>query len=128
MLTLTKPTRQRLLICVAALAWLPAVAVGASKTVAPPWRAAEPLGAFRVIAVEKPSLRKLGVFRDALRATCKPKTHCNVLFVDARIVKELYSLPEREQRERALLSYSTNRGFEWNCTFHPDADNCFTWD
>ena len=126
--SLSKPTRRHVFLCGAILAWLPAAATAASKTTAAAWSAAEPIGAFRVVLVEKPNVRKLGVFRDALRATCKSKTHCNVLFVDARIVKELYSLPEREQRERALLSYSTNRGFEWNCTFRPDADNCFTWE
>jgi hypothetical protein len=102
--------------------------IHAAKPLPPKWTHAAQLGSFRVVAIEKASPRKLAVFWEALRATCRTKTHCNVLFVDTRLADEIRALPEREQREKALLVYTTNQGFEWNCKFRPDADNCFTWD
>jgi hypothetical protein len=128
MTTQCLPVRQIRTLLLAILAGLPMLAAGAGKPAVPPWTPAEALGAFRVVAINKPNPRKLTVFHDALRATCKAKTHCNVLFVDVRDLKTLYGMPEREQRESALLAYTTNRGFEWNCKFRPDADNCFSWD
>ena len=31
----------------------------------------------------------------------------------------------RELSNHAILVYSTNSGFQWNCAFRPFADNCF---
>lgn len=91
------------------------------------WIAAGHLGSFKLVALEKRYHKKTQVFWEALRATCGPKSHCNVLFVDAKEVEAIRALPEREQIERALLVYTTNRGFEWNCRLRPEADNCFSW-
>lgn len=91
------------------------------------WVAAGHLGSFKLVALEKRYHKNTQVFWEALRANCEPKSHCNVLFVDAKAVAEIRVLPEREQLERALLVYTTNRGFEWNCRLRPEADNCFSW-
>ena len=94
---------------------------------APKWSSAPQMGSFKVVAIDKKHQRKTAVYWEALRATCAPGSHCNVLFADAKELPGIRALPEREQREQALLIYTTNRGFEWNCRLRPEADNCFRW-
>lgn len=91
------------------------------------WVAAGQMGAFRVVTLPKPWEKRTSIYWDALRAACQERTHCNVMFVRADEVAEIRDLPERTQRDRALLVYTTNKGFEWNCEVRPDADNCFSW-
>lgn len=97
------------------------------RNAVPKWEAAGHLGAFRVITVPRAQQRKVAVYWNALRATCKQKAHCNLMYVDPAALDEIRALPERAQQERALLIYTSNKGFEWNCTIRPDADNCFSW-
>jgi len=60
----------------------------------------------------------------ALRSICT-SSHCNVVFFWENEYASHKGLPERELSKYAVLVYSTNYGFEWNCTFRPFADNCF---
>ncbi len=61
----------------------------------------------------------------ALRSIC-PGSYCYAKFYweDEYLAK--IGLPEREMAKDAILVYSTNSGFKWNCAFRPFADNCFT--
>jgi hypothetical protein len=60
----------------------------------------------------------------ALRTIC-PGSFCHAQFYwdDEYATKK--ALPERELYNHIILVYTTNSGFQWNCTFRPFADNCF---
>jgi len=61
----------------------------------------------------------------ALRSIC-PGSYCYAQFFweDEYVAKN--GLPQRELAKDAILVYSTNSGFQWNCAFRPFSDNCFT--
>ena len=60
----------------------------------------------------------------ALRAIC-PGSFCHAQFFWDDEYAKKKNLPERELSDHAILVYSTNTGFQWNCAFRPFADNCF---
>jgi hypothetical protein len=60
----------------------------------------------------------------ALRSVCT-RSHCIAHFYWEHEYSLQKRLPERELSKHAILVYSTNYGFQWNCAFRPFADNCF---
>lgn len=83
---------------------------------------------YRVVLIDESDLKSTNTYWDALRQICKGN-YCNVFFVSAGNVIDVESTKHFSvgDFDKALLIYSTNRGFEWNCKFRPSADNCFKW-
>lgn len=88
------------------------------------WAVADRIGTFHVVTMTKRAQGAPEKFWEALRAVCKT-SHCNVLFLDQSQHDEISMLTELDATRRALLVYTTNSGFAWNCQFRPYADNCF---
>lgn len=89
------------------------------------WKFIGQAGAVRVVTLEKRSKASLEErIWTALRSIC-PGSFCNAQFYWDDEYATHKSLPERELSNHAILVYSTNNGFEWNCAFRPFADNCF---
>lgn len=89
------------------------------------WNFVGQIGASKVVVLDRQS--KAGVEERvwaALRSICT-SSHCNANFFWEHEYASQKGLPERELSKRAILVYSTNNGFQWNCTFRPFADNCF---
>lgn len=92
------------------------------------WREAGLRNSHRIVIVDRKDVKKVKVYWEALRKVC-PTQHCIVAFFDERT-----PLPAQDQRfteehlKQANLIYTTNKGFEWNCTLRPEADNCFRWE
>ena len=89
------------------------------------WNFVGQIGASKVVVLDRQS--KAGVEERvwaALRSICT-SSHCNANFFWEHEYASQKGLPERELSKHAILVYSTNNGFQWNCTFRPFADNCF---
>lgn len=83
---------------------------------------------YRVVLIDESHLNSTNTYWNAIHQICKG-TYCNVFFVrteDAIEIESTKRLSE-DDFDKALLIYSTNRGFQWNCNFRPSADNCFKW-
>lgn len=81
---------------------------------------------YRVVLMDESDINSTISYWSAIQQICKGQ-HCNLLFVkdvDA-IEVDLRARLEDSDFDKALLIYSTNRGFQWNCHFRPSADNCF---
>jgi hypothetical protein len=91
------------------------------------WEEIERRDGYRVVIIDKAEVKKVPVYWDALRQVCG-KDFCNIAFF--RCDTSIAAPKERLSREnlgQALLIYTTNKGFVWNCEVHPHADNCFSW-
>ena len=89
------------------------------------WNFVGQIGASKVVVLDRQS--KAGVEERvwaALRSICT-SSHCNANFFWEHEYASQKGVPERELSKHAILVYSTNYGFQWNCTFRPFADNCF---
>lgn len=89
------------------------------------WKFVGQIGSTKVVVLDRQS--KAGVEERvwaALRSICT-SSHCNANFFWEHEYALQKGLPERELSNHAILVYSTNYGFQWNCTFRPFADNCF---
>lgn len=83
---------------------------------------------YRVVLMDETDTNSPIAYWNALQQVCKGN-YCNVIFVrDAESI-EVNSTNRLEDSDfdKALLIYSTNRGFQWNCHSRPSADNCFKW-
>lgn len=83
---------------------------------------------YRVVLMDETDANSTIAYWNALQQVCK-SNYCNVIFIrDAESI-EVNSTNRLEDSDfdNALLIYSTNRGFQWNCHFRPSADNCFKW-
>ena len=90
------------------------------------WNFVGHFGSNKVVTLERKS--KTSVEErvwSALRSVCTG-TFCNVNFYWVDEYAKNKELPERMLLDHAILIYSTNYGFQWNCSFRPFADNCFT--
>ena len=89
------------------------------------WKFIGHAGAAKVVTLDRQSKVSLDArVWTALRSIC-PGSFCHVQFFwdDEYTTKK--DLPARELSGHAILVYSTNWGFQWNCSFRPFADNCF---
>ncbi|BAO29558.1 hypothetical protein [Sulfuritalea hydrogenivorans] len=89
------------------------------------WNYVGQIGASKVVVLDRQS--KASVEERvwaALRSICT-SSHCNANFLWEHEYASQKGVPERELSKHAILVYSTNYGFQWNCTFRPFADNCF---
>jgi len=92
----------------------------------PGWKNVGQVGAARIVTLDQKSKTKLEErVWAALRSNC-PSTFCNVHFYWEHQYPSIRGLPQRELAKHAVLIYSNNDGFKWNCTYRPFADNCFT--
>lgn len=89
------------------------------------WQEVERRDIYRVVIIDRADIKKVPVYWEALRKVCG-EGYCNVAFFDRRT-----ALPQPGQRltddhlNQALMIYTSNKGFTWNCELRPDADNCF---
>ena len=89
------------------------------------WQFIGQAGAAKVVTLDRQSKVSLDErVWTALRSIC-PGSFCHAQFFldDEYATKK--DLPARELSNHAILVYSTNSGFQWNCAFRPFADNCF---
>ena len=90
------------------------------------WTPVGQVGAAKVVTLDRNSTVSIEErVWTALRSIC-PGSYCYAQFFweDEYVAKK--GLPQRELAKDAILVYSTNSGFQWNCAFRPFADNCFT--
>ena len=91
------------------------------------WEEVERRDGYRVVVIDKADVKKVPVYWEALRGVCK-KEFCNIAFFSrGTSIAAPSERLSREDLHRALLIYTTNKGFSWNCQVHPYADNCFGW-
>ena len=83
---------------------------------------------YRVVLISPADTSNNSVYWDAIRTLCN-KTFCNVVFVanESDLAVSTSKQLSQKEREKALMIYTTNSGFSWNCTLRPNADNCFKW-
>lgn len=83
---------------------------------------------YRVVLISPADISNNSVYWDAMRTLCN-KTFCNVVFVanESDVAVATSRQLSKQERENALMIYTTNSGFSWNCTLRPNADNCFQW-
>jgi hypothetical protein len=89
------------------------------------WKFIGQAGPAKVVTLDRQSKVSLDErIWTALRSIC-PGLFCHAQFFwdDEYAMKK--DLPARELSNHAILVYSTNIGFLWNCAFRPFADNCF---
>ena len=89
------------------------------------WQFIGQAGAAKVVTLDRQSKVSLDErVWTALRSIC-PGSFCHAQFFwdDEYATKK--DLPARELSNHAILVYSTNIGFQWNCAFRRFADNCF---
>jgi len=89
------------------------------------WKLVGQSGAAKVVTLDRQSKISLDErIWTALRTIC-PGSFCHAQFYWDDEYATKRALPERELSNHAILVYSTNSGFQWNCAFRPFADNCF---
>jgi hypothetical protein len=89
------------------------------------WKFIGQAGAAKVVTLDRQTKVSLDErVWTALRSLC-PGSFCHVQFFWEDDYATKKDLPVRELSNHAILVYSTNSGFQWNCAFRPFADNCF---
>lgn len=89
------------------------------------WKEIERRDAYQIVVINKKDTTKVRVFWEALRKVCS-QSFCNVVFFsEGTPIPEPGKRLAHEDLNRALLIYTTNKGFAWNCRVYPNADNCF---
>lgn len=91
------------------------------------WRHVGHRDIYEVIVIGHEDVTTTRIYWDALRSVCRQKSYCNVIFFGTNQwaptkSKKRFSDDELTQ---SLLVYTKSSGFEWNCRFRPEADNCF---
>ena len=104
--------------------------LGSSNAANSGWQQIGQRDMYRTVVIDTAAIHNAAVYWGALRAVCVRRNYCNVIFFSAadrqRAATESGRLTD-DDKANALLIYTTNKGFVWNCGLRPDADNCFGW-
>lgn len=90
------------------------------------WQLSGQRDIYRIVLIKPNAKSTTNVYWDAIKKICG-KGYCNLAFFseDNLIASVGQGRLTQDDIDQALLIYSGQKGFAWNCQFKPDADNCF---
>ena len=91
------------------------------------WKLVGHRNLYQVVIIDAADKCHVPAYWSAIKAVCGNKSFCDVVFFgsDGPAISAGSLRFSEEEQQAALLNYSTNKAFVWNCSFKPEADNCF---
>lgn len=103
------------------------VLIGVVRANEPPWQLVGQRDIYRIVLVNNDHVASTDTYWSAIKGICVNRRACNIAFFSSTRPPLSVGAGRltQEDIDQTLLIYTINKGFEWNCKFRPDADNCF---